>query len=207
MRIAVTISDSMSRSGQEYLSTCAAASGADLLCIRDDAGDAGHIVDALEVAVRDWRGRLIIESASPESVEEGLDVCGNAIIMGADVGNVTGMSAVAARRGCPLVVRGRSVGESVELAERASELGVRELILDPGADTLKKCLETHVALRRAADSGYVRADLPVLVRVGSGEYAITIAAMSAMHGGDLAVFDNVQPYELIPFRAFEAEFR
>jgi len=86
-----------------------------------------------------------------------------------------------------------------ELAEKAKAAGVDDIVLDMGAANLKECIERHTIARRSAiKKKFKPLGYPLMNRVGSGEYAVAMAAMSTMKYGSLVIFDDLKNYEALP---------
>ena len=112
------------------------------LAVRNESRNAeafGKAVAAVE-EVAEFPEVLISESA--EALAAGLAHCGNyrPVIHAATLENHQQVAPLAKRFGCPLVVRARDLGELTRLAKACTDLGVRDLVLDPAPATLGEFL-------------------------------------------------------------------
>ncbi len=64
--------------------------------------------------------------------------------------NLDEMAAIAKQHGLPLAVRSDGIGDLADLAQRAADAGVTEIVLDSGASTPADMLADLTAIRRAA---------------------------------------------------------
>ena len=60
------------------------------------------------------------------------------------------MSNMAKELGCPLGVRGTNLDNAVEIAEQLLSDGLKDLVVDTGARTMKAAFEDNIVARRAA---------------------------------------------------------
>jgi acetyl-CoA decarbonylase/synthase complex subunit gamma len=64
--------------------------------------------------------------------------------------NVAEMGALANEQGLPVAVRADSLEGLVPLTEKLTEMGVKDIVLDPGSREIKQAHQDQVAIRRAA---------------------------------------------------------
>jgi len=122
------------------------------LAVRNESGspDAfGKAVAAVE-EVAEFPEVLI--SGSAEALAAGLARCGNyrPVIHAATLENHEQVAPLAKRFGCPLVLRARDPGDLARLAKTCTELGVRDLLLDPAPATLGEFIHSSTSIRRKA---------------------------------------------------------
>jgi acetyl-CoA decarbonylase/synthase complex subunit gamma len=72
------------------------------------------------------------------------------LLYAATAGNADDFARLAKEHGAPLAVRAADLDGLVALTERLSGLGVKDLVLDPGSETVAAALRDQVAIRRAA---------------------------------------------------------
>jgi acetyl-CoA decarbonylase/synthase complex subunit gamma len=109
----------------------------------------GQAVAAVE-EVAEFPEVLISDSA--DALAAGLAHCGNyrPVIHAATLDNHRQVAPLAKRFGCPLVVRAGDLGELTKLGKACTDLGVRDLILDPAPATLGEFLIRSTAIRKRA---------------------------------------------------------
>lgn len=174
---------------------------ADMISVRNDSGDAETFAKAAEKVASAWKRPLILESDDAEAMSAALDAVGKQrpLIYGACASNIGPMAALAKKHGCPLGIKAESPESAADLSTEAKKAGVEDLVLDLGCPSLKRCLEDQTVARRAAvKKKFKPLGYPLMNRVGSGEYAVAIAAVSTMKYGSLVVFDNLESYEALP---------
>lgn len=174
---------------------------ADMISIKNVSGDPARFAETAKAVSSLWKKPLILESDDVTAMGRALDEIGKMrpLIYGADAGNVEKMAALAKKHGCPLGIKADSLESAADLSARAKAAGTDDLVLDLGCSSLKRCLEDQTVARRAAvKKKFKPLGYPLMNRVGCGEYAVAIAAVSTMKYGSLVIFDNLESYEALP---------
>jgi acetyl-CoA decarbonylase/synthase complex subunit gamma len=122
------------------------------LAVRNESPDPaafGRAVAAVE-EVAEFPEVLI--SGSPGALEAGLAHCGNyhPLLHAAAKENHAAFAALAKRFGCPLVVRAGDLTELAGLAKACTDLGVKNLVLDPAPANLGEFIARSTAIRKKA---------------------------------------------------------
>jgi acetyl-CoA decarbonylase/synthase complex subunit gamma len=123
--------------------------GVNLIAVEHRGGDFPAAVQAAREST-DLPLMLICED--PDLLGKALAACGDGrpLLYPATPENLEAMAALAKEHSCPLGVKGDGVEGLAELTGRLKELGVEDLILDPGARGLLPTLTALVRLRRLA---------------------------------------------------------
>lgn len=126
---------------------------ADLIAIKDTKGDGGAFT-ALTKKVLDGAADagLILMSDKPDNLKAAAAACGERkpLLYGATAENAEAMAALAKEIGCPLVARGTNLDDTVAISEKLLAAGLKDLMLDSGARTIRAALEDSVVGRRSA---------------------------------------------------------
>lgn len=162
------------------------------VCIRHDSRSVENFVKAVTDTCSMWDGAIILETSDPTALMSALATIPDRhpIVLGADADNMEMMSTAARMFSCPLVVSSDDIGALMDLADMASDEGIEEIYLDPKVRNMKGCLESNTDIHRLAER-LPQADHPILTKAWSGEYALSIAAVSAMRYGSLMVLDDL----------------
>ncbi len=162
------------------------------VCIRHDSRSVENFVKAVTDTCSMWDGAIILETSDPTALMSALTTIPDRhpIVLGADADNMEMMSTAARMFSCPLVVSSDDIGALMDLVDMASNEGVEEVYLDPKVRNMKGCLESNTDIHRLAER-LPQADHPILTKAWSGEYALSIAAVSAMRYGSLMVLDDL----------------
>lgn len=162
------------------------------VCIRHDSRSVENFVKAVTDTCSMWDGAIILETSDPTALMSALATIPDRhpIVLGADADNMEMMSTAARMFSCPLVVSSDDIGALMDLVDMASDEGIEEVYLDPKVRNMKGCLESNTDIHRLAER-LPQADHPLLTKAWSGEYALSIAAVSAMRYGSLMVLDDL----------------
>jgi acetyl-CoA decarbonylase/synthase complex subunit gamma len=128
---------------------------ADLIAVKDAKDDATSFTDLVKkVMAGADKANLILISENPANLKAAAETAKdrNPLLFGATSANAKDMAAVAKDTGLPLGVKGANLDDSITVAEELIAAGLKDLVIDTGARTIKASLEDNVAARRAAVS-------------------------------------------------------
>jgi len=172
----------------------------DMVSVRYDSSDPGKYADAVKNVMEFWDRPFILE-CSADVLENALNASSKRrpLIYCATSSDIDAMLQISKKFSCPLAIRDNDLETLAGLAEKAKAAGVDDIVLDMGAANLKECIESHTIARRSAiKKKFKPFGYPLMSRVGSGEYAVAMAAMSTMKYGSLVIFDDLKNYEALP---------
>jgi acetyl-CoA decarbonylase/synthase complex subunit gamma len=126
---------------------------ADIIAVKDAKNDEGSFV-ALTKKVLDGSAdaKLVLISDSAASLKAAAKVCGDRkpLLFGATASNGAEMAAAAKECDCPLGVKGANLDDTIAVAEQMLGAGLKDLVLDTGARTIRGALEDNLVARKAA---------------------------------------------------------
>ncbi|MFQ6758389.1 MAG: acetyl-CoA decarbonylase/synthase complex subunit gamma [Deltaproteobacteria bacterium] len=126
---------------------------ADLIAIKDTKGDSAAFT-ALTKKVLDTAldAGIILMSDKGDNLKAAAAACGERkpLLYAATADNAEAMAAVAKETGCPLVAKGTNLDDTVAVSEKLLAAGLKDLMLDSGARTIRAALEDSVVGRRSA---------------------------------------------------------
>lgn len=126
---------------------------ADLIAVKDAKNDtASFVALTKKVLAGSADAKLILMSTSADSLAAAAKECGvrKALLYGATLDTADAMAAVAKDNGCPLAAAGTNLDECIAISEKLQAAGIKDLVLDTGARTVRAAFEDNVAARRAA---------------------------------------------------------
>ncbi len=125
----------------------------DVIAIKDAKDDEASFT-ALVQKVLDGSARasLILMSDSASSLAAAAKLCGDRtpLLYGATMDNASDMAQVSKDTGAPVGVKATNLDNCVEIADALLGEGLKDLVIDTGARTMKAALEDNVAARRSA---------------------------------------------------------
>jgi len=124
-----------------------------MLALKDTKGDPAAFA-ALVNKVKDAsQAALILMSDKPEVLSAGVKACADRkpLIYAATAATADPLGALAKETGCPLAVRSSDGYEGlVALTQKLTGMGLKDLVLDTGARTVRQALTDQIVVRRAA---------------------------------------------------------
>lgn len=126
---------------------------ADMFAVKDNGGDSSAFISLVEkIRSRSPDASLILMSEEPEVLKAGADACGEhkPLLYAATASSADAAAGIAKDAGCPLSVRGENIGETAKLSEKLQSDGLKDLVLDTGARTIKSVFEDQIVCRRAS---------------------------------------------------------
>jgi len=124
----------------------------ELVALKDVNGDKDAFADAAKKIAETSEFNLVLMTEDPGVMKAAVDVCGfkRPLMYAATDNNVDELGALAKEQNLPLAVRADSVEGLVPLTEKLTEMGVKDIVLDPGSREIKQAHQDQVAIRRAA---------------------------------------------------------
>jgi len=126
---------------------------ADLIAVKDGNGDEAAFCDLLQ-RVLDGAddANIILMSDDSFYLSAAVKLCGERkpLLYGANRDNCQAMADLAKETGCPLAVKGDNLDDTVALTAQLQEGGLKDMVIDTGARTMRAVLEDNIVARRAA---------------------------------------------------------
>lgn len=116
-----------------------------------DAGGNGAFVSCAEKIAKESEFNLILMSDNPDRLKSAVDVVGfkKPLLYAATKDNVEEMGNLAKETGLPLTVKADALEGLMELTEKLSAMGLKDLVLDSGSRELKQVFQDQIIIRRA----------------------------------------------------------
>ena len=179
---------------------------ADLVAVKDQGGDEAAFKALVEKVRQDCPdAAIILMSENPQTIKGGAEVCGEhkPLLYAATPSNVDDMVTVAKETECPLAVKGANIGETAELSEKIQGEGLKDLVIDTGARTIKAVFEDQVVCRRAAIKhkykplGFPTITFPCEMTEDALTEAMLTSVLVAKYAG-ICVLSDIQGDTLFP---------
>jgi acetyl-CoA decarbonylase/synthase complex subunit gamma len=124
----------------------------ELVALKDVNGDAGAFVAAAKKIAEESEFNLVLMSGKVDVLKAAVEAVGfkKPLLYAATKDNVDDMGALAQESGLPLVVKADDIEGLIELSDKLTGMGLKDLVLDSSASEPKKAFEDQVAIRRAA---------------------------------------------------------
>ena len=187
----------------------------DMIAVRSVSGDPDKFRDAVKKA-SETDLPLILVSLDPKVLRAGLEVAGDKrpLIYAATENNWKDIAELAMEFNVPVVLYSKDLDTLQSLAVTFSEMGIQDLVLDPGTEPVGKGLQETfrrvIQLRRSAiENENKKVAYPIMVvpmtawLVGKDKLSTTywetvIASVFIVKYADIMILHSLEPYEVMP---------
>ena len=124
----------------------------ELIALKDANGDKDAFAAAAKKIAETSEFNLILMTEDADVMKAGVEACGakRPLMYAATDANADAFGAIAKDNGLPLAIKADSVEGLVALSDKLTEMGLKDLVLDPGSREIKTCFQDQVAIRRSA---------------------------------------------------------
>ncbi len=179
---------------------------ADLVAIKADSGDPAKF-EALVQRVKsqsDGKG-LILMSENPQVLAAGAKACAGSrpLLYGATKANADAVVAIAKETSAPVAVKAGNLDELIELANKLSAAGLKDLVLDSGSRTVREALNDQIVIRRSAllkkfrPLGFPTITFPCEMTSDPMQEVLLASLFIAKYGG-IVVLSDLEGHGLFP---------
>ena len=124
----------------------------DLIAVKDDCGDAQKFAALASKVKAKSDCAMILMSPNPDTLATAVKECADRkpLLYAATKDNLDAMAELAKANSCPLAVKGSNLEELVELTEKLTTAGLKNLVIDSGARTVRQAFQDQIVIRSAA---------------------------------------------------------
>jgi len=124
----------------------------ELVALKDASGDAAAFAAKAKTIAETSEFNLVLMSDNAEVMQAAVDVAGfkRPLLYAATEENLEVFGEMAKAADLPLAVKADSVEALIPLTEKLTEMGLKDIVIDPGSREIKKAMEDQVIIRRAA---------------------------------------------------------
>ncbi len=125
---------------------------ADLVAVKSESGNGEKFAGLADKVSKSCACGIILMSENTEVLAAGLKAVGDKkpLLYAATKANADDVAGLALQYKCPVAVKGANIDEVIELTQKLSAKGIKEIVIDTGSRNLKKAFEEQVIIRRAA---------------------------------------------------------
>ena len=177
----------------------------ELVAVKDDLGNAAKFEALVNKVKQSSDGGIILMSSNPDILAAGLKACADRkpLLYAATADNLDRLAKLAKENSCPVVVKASNLEELAQLTSKLTEAGVKDIVLDSGARTLRHVFEHQIIIRSAALNKKFRPlGFPTIVFPGEMtddpmKEAVIASIFVAKYGG-IIVLSDFQGESLFP---------
>ena len=124
----------------------------EMIAVKNESGDAGKYETLVKKVVESTDAALILMSGTADAMTAALKASAKRLplIYAATGANCDAMAALAVEYKCPLAAKADTMDDLTALADRIGAAGVKDIVLDSGARTVRRAFEDQVFIRRGA---------------------------------------------------------
>jgi acetyl-CoA decarbonylase/synthase, CODH/ACS complex subunit gamma len=124
----------------------------ELAALRADSGQSETFLALINKVKKMSDCSLIIISQDADVLAAGVKACAERkpLIFAATSTNVDKVGALARETGCPLAVKGANLDEIAALTDQLTRVGVKDIVIDSGARTVRQAFQDQIFVRKAA---------------------------------------------------------
>jgi len=124
----------------------------ELVAVKDANGNAEAFAKTAKTIAETSEFNLVLMTEKPAVMKAAVAATKfkRPLMYGATAANLADMGALAKESGLPLGVKAGSVADLVPLTQKLTEMGLKDLVLDPGCREIKQAHQDMIAIRRAA---------------------------------------------------------
>jgi acetyl-CoA decarbonylase/synthase complex subunit gamma len=121
-----------------------------MVALKSETGDAAKFAALADKAKS--AGNLILMSDKADVLAAGAKACADKkpLLYAATKDNVDAVAALAKETGCPIAVKAAGLEELAALTEKLAAAGLKNIVIDSGARSVKQALEDQVIIRGTA---------------------------------------------------------
>ena len=177
----------------------------ELVAVKDDSGDATKFEALVGKVKQNSDCGIILMSSNPDILAAGLKACADRkpLLYPATGDNLNRLADLAKENSCPVVAKASNLEELAQLTTKLTEAGVKAIVLDSGARTLRRAFEDQVVIRSAALNkkfrplGFPTIVLPCEMTNDPMKEAVIASIFVAKYGG-IIVLSDFQGESLFP---------
>ncbi len=124
----------------------------ELIALKATNGDGARFAAAAKIIKEKSDLSMVLLSEDPAVMKAALDVVGdtNPLIYSATESNLADMGNLALEAGVPIAVKAENIAGLLPMVDKLTGMGIKDIVLDSGARTVKQSFEDSIAIRRAA---------------------------------------------------------
>jgi acetyl-CoA decarbonylase/synthase complex subunit gamma len=177
----------------------------ELIALKDVNGDQDAFAKAAKKIAETSEFNLVLMTENTEVMKSGIEACGfkRPLMYAATADNIDEYGTLAKENGLPVTVKADSVEGLIPLVEKLTEMGLKDIAIDPGSREIKQSHQDQVAIRRAALKdgnralGYPTMTFPCEMASNLDMETLLASTFIAKYGG-IAVLSDFSGESLFP---------
>ncbi len=124
----------------------------EMIALKNESGDPAKFEALVKKVKAETDGALILMSDRVDALTAGVKACADRVplIYGVTHENSASLATLAKENKCPLAVKADNLETLSALSDKLTAAGVKDIVLDSGARSLRRAFEDQIFIRRAA---------------------------------------------------------
>ena len=124
----------------------------ELIAVKNESGDSAKFVALVSKVKQDTDAAIILMSDNPDNLAAALKTCADRkpLLYAATKDNADKVAVLAKESYCPVAAKASSLEELAQLTDKLTQAGLKDIVLDSGARTVRKLFEDQIIIRSAA---------------------------------------------------------
>ena len=124
----------------------------ELIAVKNESGDSAKFVALVSKVKQDTDAAIILMSDNPDNLAAALKTCADRkpLLYAATKDNADKVAVLAKESSCPVAAKASSLEELAQLTDKLTQAGIKDIVLDSGARTVRKLFEDQIIIRSAA---------------------------------------------------------
>jgi acetyl-CoA decarbonylase/synthase complex subunit gamma len=125
---------------------------AQAIAIKSESGDVAKFAALVDNVAKATDGALILMSDNPDVLAAGLKsiAARKPLLYAATKANAEAVGKLAKENACPVAVKGTNLEEVAQLTDTLEKAGVKDIVIDSGARTVKQAFQDQIIIRGSA---------------------------------------------------------
>jgi len=169
----------------------------EMIALKNESGDAGRYEALVKKVTDETDAALILMSSNVAALTAAVKVSAARLplIYAATDGNSDALASLAKEYKCPLAAKADNMDSLSALTDKLSAAGIKDIVLDTGARTVRRAFEDQVFLRRAAlvqknrSLGFPTITFPCEMTANPAKEALIAVMFIAKYAGIIVLSD------------------
>lgn len=169
----------------------------EMIALKNESGDAGKFEALVKKVIDETDAALILMSSSVEAMTAAVKISAARLplIYAATDANCDAFASLAKESKCPLAAKADDMDRLSALTDKLSAAGIKDIVLDTGARTVRRAFEDQVYLRRASlmqknrSLGFPTITFPCEMTADPLKEALLAATFIAKYAGIIVLSD------------------
>jgi acetyl-CoA decarbonylase/synthase complex subunit gamma len=166
------------------------------VAIKNDSGQSDKFVAVVGLVKQKTDGVMILMSANTDALAAAVKVSADRkpLIYAATLENADKVGAIAKEGNCAVVAKGSNLEEVAQLTDKLGQMGLKDIMIDPGSRSLRQALDDQILIRKGALSkvrqlGFPTIALPCEMTPDPMKEALYASAFIAKYAGIVVLSD------------------